>query len=45
MFASDFPVAGLHATFDDVFDAFVTITVDLSPRDQRALFFRMARRT
>jgi predicted TIM-barrel fold metal-dependent hydrolase len=45
MFASDFPVVGLRSTFDEVFDAFVTITVDLSPRDQHALFFGTARPT
>lgn len=45
MFASDFPVAGLHATFDEVWDAFTTITADLSPDEQHALFFATAART
>jgi predicted TIM-barrel fold metal-dependent hydrolase len=44
MFASDFPVAGLHASFDDVYGAFKTIIADLSPDEQRALFFDNARR-
>jgi predicted TIM-barrel fold metal-dependent hydrolase len=44
MFASDFPVAGLHATFDEVFDAFKMIIADLSADEQRALFFDNARR-
>jgi predicted TIM-barrel fold metal-dependent hydrolase len=44
MFASDFPVAGLHASFDQVFDAFKTIIADLSSDEQRALFFDNARR-
>lgn len=39
MFGSDFPVAGLHASFDDVYDAFKTITVGFSEAEQRALFF------
>ena len=42
MFASDFPVAGLHATFDEVWDAFKAITAALSPDEQRALFFGTA---
>jgi len=44
MFASDFPVAGLHASFDQVFDAFKTIIAELSADEQRALFFDNARR-
>ena len=38
MFASDFPVAGLHATYDQVFDAFKAIVADFSPAEQRRLF-------
>ena len=38
MFASDFPVAGLHATFDEIFDAFKAIVSDFPESDQRALF-------
>jgi predicted TIM-barrel fold metal-dependent hydrolase len=45
MFASDFPVAGLHATFDQVYGAFKTIVSGLSVREQRALFFGNAERT
>ncbi len=45
MFASDFPVAGLHAGFDEVWQSFKLITADLSPSDQRALFFTTAART
>ena len=32
MFASDFPVAGLHATYDQVFGSFKTIVADLFAR-------------
>jgi predicted TIM-barrel fold metal-dependent hydrolase len=42
MLASDFPVAGLHATFDEVWDAFKAITAGLSPDEQHALFFATA---
>jgi hypothetical protein len=42
MFASDFPAAGLHASFDDVYDAFKVIASQLSADDQRALFFANA---
>lgn len=38
MFASDFPVAGLHATYDQVFDTFKTIVADFTPAEQRRLF-------
>ena len=44
MFASDFPVAGLHASFSGLYDAFRTIVTDLSPDEQRALFFSTANR-
>ena len=44
MFASDFPVAGLYASFDEVFDSFKTITADFSPAEQAALFHDNARR-
>ena len=44
IFASDFPVAGLHATFDQVWDGFKAITADLTPAEQRALFHDNARR-
>ena len=45
MFASDFPVARLHATFDEVYGAFKAITADLSRSEQHALFFGTAQRT
>ena len=44
MFGSDFPVAGLHATFDEVYDSFKTITADYSGSEQSALFFDTAQR-
>jgi predicted TIM-barrel fold metal-dependent hydrolase len=44
MFASDFPVAGLHATYDQVFDAFKAIVADFSAREQRRLFHDNAAR-
>ena len=44
MFGSDFPVAGLHASFDEVYDSFKAITADLSADEQAALFFGNARR-
>jgi predicted TIM-barrel fold metal-dependent hydrolase len=39
MFASNFPVDSLCASFDDIFDGFAAITRDLSP-DERARLFR-----
>lgn len=44
MFASDFPVAGLHASFDEVYGSFRTIAAPLSAGEQRALFFETAKR-
>jgi predicted TIM-barrel fold metal-dependent hydrolase len=44
MFASDFPVAGLHASFDEVYGAFKAIASQLSADEQRALFFANAAR-
>lgn len=44
MFASDFPVAGLHATFDEVYGSFKTIVQDFSPDEQHALFYGTAKR-
>jgi predicted TIM-barrel fold metal-dependent hydrolase len=44
MFASDFPVAGLHASFDEVYDGFKTIAAEFSPAEQRALFYGTAQR-
>jgi predicted TIM-barrel fold metal-dependent hydrolase len=42
LFASDFPVAGLHGSFDEVYDAFKAIASQLSADEQRALFFANA---
>ncbi len=44
MFASDFPVAGLHAGYVEMYDVFATITADLAEADQRRLFAGNARR-
>ena len=44
MFASDFPVAGLYASFDEVYESFKTIVAEFSADEQRALFFDTARR-
>jgi predicted TIM-barrel fold metal-dependent hydrolase len=44
MFASDFPVAGLHASYDQVFDAFKAIVADFSAGEQRPLFHDNAAR-
>lgn len=38
MFASNFPVDGLCATFDEIYDGFRAIVADLPDADQRALF-------
>ncbi|AHG48412.1 hydrolase (plasmid) [Rhizobium leguminosarum bv. trifolii CB782] len=45
MFASDFPVAGLHASFDEVYQTFRTVAAELSLDEQRALFFATANDT
>lgn len=45
MFASDFPVAGLHATFDQVYEVFRKAAETLSLDEQRALFFATANDT
>ena len=44
MFASDFPVAGLHADFASLYGAFRQIADRLSLDEQRALFFDTANR-
>jgi predicted TIM-barrel fold metal-dependent hydrolase len=44
MFASDFPVARLHATYDQVFDSFKRIVADFSADEQQALFHDNAAR-
>ncbi len=45
MFASDFPVAGLHASFDEAYGVFRTVAAPLSLDEQRALFFTTANET
>ena len=45
MFASDFPVAGLYATFDEVYGTFKTIVSGFAPGEQRDLFFANAQET
>ncbi|MBB2690750.1 UNVERIFIED_ORG: putative TIM-barrel fold metal-dependent hydrolase [Rhizobium esperanzae] len=45
MFASDFPVAGLHASFDEVYQVYRTVAAELSLDEQRALFFATANDT
>lgn len=44
MFGSDFPVAGLHASFAEIWDSFRTITADMAAAEQRALFHDTAAR-
>ncbi|MGB3813051.1 MAG: amidohydrolase family protein [Shinella sp.] len=45
MFASDFPVAGLHASFDEAYTVFRAVAAPLSLDEQRALFFTTANET
>lgn len=44
MFGSDFPVAGLWATFHQLYAAFKTIVADFAPHEQRAMFYGNAAR-
>jgi predicted TIM-barrel fold metal-dependent hydrolase len=44
LFASDFPVAGRHASFDEIYEGFKTIVSEFSHGEQRALFFANAQR-
>jgi len=44
MFGSDFPVAGLHASFNDIYDGFRTMTAGFSASEQAALFHDNAAR-
>jgi predicted TIM-barrel fold metal-dependent hydrolase len=39
MFASNFPVDGLCATFDEIFDGFAALTEHLGPAAQQKLFY------
>ncbi|OQP86587.1 hydrolase [Rhizobium rhizosphaerae] len=45
MFASDFPVAGLHASFDALYEVFRRAAALLSHDEQRSLFFTTANDT
>lgn len=38
MLGSDFPVAGLHATYDEIFGSFDTILSGLTPHEVRGMF-------
>ena len=44
MFGSNFPIDGLHGTFDVLFNAYREIVADLSTDEQRALFHDNAER-
>jgi predicted TIM-barrel fold metal-dependent hydrolase len=44
MFASNFPVDGMHGTFDDLYTAYDTITADLDAPDRALLFAGTAER-
>lgn len=44
MLASDFPVAGLHCGYREMYGVFARILADLSEAEQRRLFFDNARR-
>lgn len=44
MFASNFPVDSLCATFDRIYDGFATIVQDFAPSERRALFHDNAAR-
>jgi len=43
MFASNFPVDSLCATFDEIYDGFFGIVADLPPHEQQRLFHNNAR--
>jgi predicted TIM-barrel fold metal-dependent hydrolase len=44
MFASDFPVTGLHATFAQCYNVYRAVAAEFSASEQHALFFETARR-
>ena len=44
LFASDFPVAGLHATFDEIYDGFRLFAAEYSESEQAAMFYGNALR-
>lgn len=45
MFASDFPVAGLHGSLDEIYEVFRKVAEPFPLEDQRALFFSTANET
>ncbi|MCO6052260.1 amidohydrolase family protein [Mesorhizobium sp. RP14(2022)] len=45
MFASDFPVAGLHATFDEIYGIYRNVADGFTLDEQAALFFDVANDT
>lgn len=45
MFASDFPVAALHASFVEIYEVFRTVAAALSLDEQKALFLSTANET
>lgn len=44
MLATDWPVASLTNTFDDIYDTFRRITAEMTPAEQRSLFHDNAKR-
>ncbi|MDR3373328.1 MAG: amidohydrolase family protein [Ancalomicrobiaceae bacterium] len=44
MFGSDFPAAGLHASFAEIYEVFRKIACQYGENDQRAMFFGTANR-
>jgi predicted TIM-barrel fold metal-dependent hydrolase len=44
MLATDWPVAGLTGSFDEIYDTFRRIVADMTPAEQRALFHDNAQR-
>jgi predicted TIM-barrel fold metal-dependent hydrolase len=44
MFASNYPVDSLCASFEDIFRAFAQIVADFTPQEQRKLFHDNAQR-
>ncbi len=45
MFASDYPVARMQMTYDEVYGTFKRIAADFTPAEQRAMFHDNARRS
>jgi predicted TIM-barrel fold metal-dependent hydrolase len=44
MFASNFPVDGMHGTYDELYSAYDTVTADLSADEREKLFAGTAER-